>query len=187
MRAVLLVLVACGSPATPAPPASPPAAWHLPAGWKREEIPFPLAFAPSVAHRGVEELRFPPGFLTAGSPNRWSYAFEWKVSDAADLDAPALAAELTAYFRGLLVAVDGDKHRFDPTAITATAEPQGDAFVLGAHVFDAFGDGAAIDLVGWAKRTACSRDRVVWRFVLAPAASPIRAELDALARRPPCG
>jgi hypothetical protein len=194
VRALLVFLVACGSstkeppPAPVAPTPSPTAiesSWRLPEGWTREEIPFPLEFAPSIPHQGIEELRFPPGFLK-DSPNRWSYAFEWIVTDPADLDAPALAAELTAYFRGLLVSVDGDKKRFDPNGITVTAEARGDSFVIAAHVFDAFGDGAPIDLQGWAKRTACGTSRVVWRFVMAPAASPIRKELDELAALPPC-
>jgi hypothetical protein len=57
----------------PAPAASAPiqavdaprdaTAWETPAGWRTETIPFPLEFAPSIAHAGVEELRFPPGFL----------------------------------------------------------------------------------------------------------------------------
>lgn len=195
-RALLVVCVACGSRAHEPPPtppvatppanASSPSSWLLPEGWTREEIPFPLEFAPSIPHRGVEELRFPPGFLKADSPNRWSYAFEWVVTDAADLDAPVLAAELTAYFRGLLVSVDGDKKRFDPTAIIATADAREDMFVVKARIFDAFGDAKAIELEGWARRTACGSERVVWRFVMAPPSSPIRKELDDLAARPPC-
>ncbi len=184
MRAlVLVVALGCGS----APQAKPAVAWPVPAGWKSETIPFPLDFAPSLAHRGVEELRFPPGFLTPESPNRWSYAFEWRITDAADLDAVALGAELTAYFRGLLVAVDGDKKRIDANAITASAEMQGEVFVVKARVLDAFNDAAAIELEGTAKRTACGDAKIVWRFVLAPATSPVRGELDALASLDPCG
>jgi hypothetical protein len=196
-RVLLVIAMGCGNsssapvapvekptPVAPSDAAAAPA-WHVPEGWGRETIPFPLEFAPSLAHTGVEELRFAPGFLKEGSPNRWSYAFEWNITDAADLDAPALAAELTAYFRGLLVSVDGDKKRIDPAAITASAEKRGDVFVLKAHVFDTFGDAKAIDLEGWAKRTVCP-GRVVWRFVLAPAASPVRSELDDLAARAPC-
>jgi hypothetical protein len=183
----VLIAVGCGAPA-PAPPATPAGhGWPLPEGWKREEIPFPLGFAPTLNHQGVEELRFPPGFLVAASPNRWSYAFEWKLTDEADLDAAALGAELVTYFRGLLVAVDADRHRFDPTAITARATPLGDGFAIEAHVFDAFGDAAAIDLVGTARRHMCAPHRVVWRFVLAPSTAPIRTTLDDLAATRPCG
>lgn len=188
-RVLVLAVAACGSssspPSAPAPAPAAAEAWPLPAGWKREEIPFPLEFAPSLAHQGVEELRFPPGFLEVGAPARWSYVFEWRLRDAAELDAVALGAELTAYFRGLLVAVDGDKKRIDPSAIVATAELRGDRFALTAHVIDAFRDAAAIDLVGTAKRTQCA-GVVVWRFVLAPAASPLRTQLDELAAHAPC-
>jgi hypothetical protein len=191
-RALLVFAIGCGAtrrpstpPAAPLPKTEAPPSWPVPEGWKRETIPFPLEFAPSLAHRGVEELRFPPGFLK-DSPNRWSYAFEWAITDEADLDATQLAAELVTYFRGLLVAVDGDKRRFDPDKITAIAEKRGDTFAVKAFIFDAFGAGNPVALEGTAKRTSCGPQRTVWRFVLAPAVSPIRAELDALAARAVC-
>src|SRR5262245_48641243 len=119
-RALLVLAIGCGSSAPPvkSAPVEAKPSWPVPEGWKSETIPFPLDFAPSLAHRGVEELRFPPGFLKAGAPNRWSYAFEWNLQDSADLDADTLGRELVEYFRGLLVNVDGDKKRFDPQLIT---------------------------------------------------------------------
>lgn len=182
MKCVVALMVAgCGAAA----PAH--RGWPVPDGWKREQIPFPLEFAPTLDHRGIEELRFPPGFLKPDSPNRWSYTFEWQLTDEAALDATALGTEIATYFRGLLGSVDGDRHRFDPAEITARAAPQGDSFAIDAHVFDAFGDGSVVDLVGTARRHACPDHRVVWRFVLAPQASPIRATLDELAAKSPCG
>jgi hypothetical protein len=185
--ALAAVLAACSSPEprAPQPPPAPPT-WPLPAGWKHETIPFPLEFAPSLAHRGVEELRFPPGFLDEASPNRWSYAFVWRLDDAAALEAPQVAAELVAYFRGLLVSVDGDKQRIDPSQITATAERKGDGFALTAHIIDTFTSATAVDLVGTARRTSCGTGSL-WTFVLAPAASPVRAALDDLAAQAACG
>ena len=182
---MVLVLAACGSSAPPAPRAVP-ATWPVPSGWKHELIPFPLDFAPSLAHRGVEELRFPPGFLDEASPNRWSYAFVWRLEDPAALEAPQLTAELVAYFRGLLVSVDGDKQRLDPSQITAATESNADGFALTAHIIDTFTSAAAVDLVGTARRTACGTGSL-WTFVLAPAASPIRATLDELAAQAACG
>ena len=67
-----LALTACGGggrssakapPAAVVAPTAPPV-WAVPVGWKAETIPFPLGFAPGLAYRGVEELRFPPGFFT---------------------------------------------------------------------------------------------------------------------------
>ena len=190
------VLAGCGSsePAAPVTPTAPsaapvkPAAWRVPDGWKGETIPFPLEFAPSIAHRGAEELRFPPGFLEPGTPGYWSYAFTWRTEDAADMDGAALAAELTAYFEGLIAAVD-DKQRIDAAAresIAVRAEPDGPGrWKLTAHVFDAFKTAAPIDLVGWASRKPCGSG-ALWVFVLARADSPLRAELDELARSAGC-
>lgn len=182
-RALALVLAACGT----APPAPAPTvtSWRVPAGWKQETIPFPLGFAPSLAHRGVEELRFPPGFLDEASPNRWSYVFVWRLEDAATLDATQLGDELTTYFRGLLVAVDGDKKRIDPMQVTANASVHGSGFALRAHVIDTFKSAGPVDLVGTARRVACSRG-AMWVVVLAPEASPIRSDLEALGAEASC-
>jgi hypothetical protein len=169
--AAALSLAACGASH----------AWPVPAGYKHETIPFPLDFAPALAHRGTEELRFPPGFLDEHSPNHWSYAFVWRLDDPARLDDAALAAELTAYFRGLLTAVDGDKHRIDPAAITVQVERG----AIHAHILDAFGSAAPIELEGTARRTSCG-DGALWAFVLAPPQSPVRAQLDALAAAATC-
>lgn len=175
--AALLLLAGCSHA---------PEAWPIPTGWKHELIAFPLDFAPQLPHRGVEEIRFPPGFLDQKSPNHWSYAFVWRLDNPAVMDANGLAGELTAYFRGLCTAVDGDKHRFDPEQIAATAAPNGGAFDLRVHLFDAFGDGSAVDLVGHAGRRPCG-DGSLWTLVLAPAGSAITGQLDELAGQAACG
>lgn len=179
MRAYLLVLAACSSPAKPA-------AWPVPAGWKSEVIPFPLEFAPEITHQGAEELRFPKGFFKADSPEYFSYTFVWRTKDAAALDAAGLSSELTTYFRGLMKAVDEKKQQVtDIGAITATATPDGNRFAITAHIFDAFGAANAVDLEGWAERKPC-KTGALWVFVLAPKATAIRDQLDALARAAVC-
>lgn len=190
---VVLWLAACGAaPAPPAPaPAVPAAAaasspWPVPAGFRGETIPFPLDFAPGLAHKGVEELRFAPGFFDPGAPGYWSYAFVWRTDDAAALDAAALGEQLTVYFRGLIAAVD-EAHRIaDRDAIAVRATPSGARLSLAAHVFDAFRTKQPLDLVGWAERTACGPG-ALWRFVLAPAGSALRATLDDTAAAAACG
>ncbi|HEU4726455.1 MAG TPA: hypothetical protein VFT22_01140 [Kofleriaceae bacterium] len=185
--------LACGAP-TPAPPAEPTTKsagpWQTPERFRSETIPFPLDFAPAVAHRGFEELRFAPGFFDPAAPGYWSYAFVWRTEDDAALDAAALGAELTTYFRGLIDAVDEARAIADRDAIvvTAAAEPgSGGAgrLALAAHVFDAFKTKQPLDLVGWAERIPCGTG-ALWRFVLAPAASSLRPRLDGLARAAAC-
>jgi hypothetical protein len=122
-----------------APIAAP--AWVVPEGWRTETIPFPLEFAPSVAYRGVEELRFPKAFLTPDDDWFFSYAFVWYVAAPGPADAAALEQDLVAYFRGLAIAVGGED-RADIKAHAFAAELDGElgaGSVSGAVVaFDAF-------------------------------------------------
>jgi hypothetical protein len=196
-RALLGFLVACGSNGAPAKSESPkgepksepvlraPAKqpWPTPAGWKGETIPFPLDFAPTLAHRGVEELRFAPGMFDPAAPGYWSYAFVWRTDNVAQLDAKQLGDELTVYFRGLIAAVDKSLvARSGEIAATATGGPR---FELKARVIDAFKSKQPVDLVGWAERKACGSG-ALWIFVFAPPTSTLRGELDALAKSARC-
>jgi len=190
MRSLALVpcLVACGS-SPPAPPPEPTARqalpWAVPEGFRGETIPFPLEFAPSVSHKGVEELRFAPGFFEPGAAGYWSYTFVWRTEDPAAMDAAAVGAELTAYFRGLIDAVDQTRQITDRDAIAVHATPAGVRLALTAHVFDAFRTQQPLDLVGWAQRGVCGTG-ALWRFVLAPAASALRSQLEGLAAAAAC-
>jgi len=158
----------------------------VPPGWRSEVIKFPLDFAPSIAHRGFEDLRFPPGFFDPASGDYWSYTFLWRTEDLAQLDAAALGAELTAYFRGLVAAVDQKNRITARDEIVARATADGPArFQLSAHVFDAFKTAAPLDLAGFAERRPC-RVGALWVFVLAPAATQLRPRLEELARAARC-
>jgi hypothetical protein len=201
--ALALALAACGTsssasssstaarspgaaPAAVAPP--PEQLWPVPAGWRSEVIPFPLEFAPSITHRGLEDLRFPPGMFDPSSPDYWSYTFAWHTDDAAELDAGALGRELTAYFAGLIAAVD-TKERIAPAdreriAVQASRAENG-RFAITARVYDAFKTAAAVDLEGTASRRACGTG-ALWTFVLARPATATRAKLDALAAQSSC-
>src|SRR5258706_6245682 len=123
VKRALLVLAACSS----APAA--PTKWPVPPRWRTEVIPFPLDFAPSLAHKGVEEIRFPPGFFDPASPDRWSYAFVWRLDDAADLAPAVLGAELKTYFEGLTKAVDPEGKA--PVTVDVGAD-----YAIRAHLAD---------------------------------------------------
>jgi len=176
--ACLSVVVGCGAP---------PASWSVPPGWRGELIAFPLDFAPSLPQRGVEEIRFAPGFFDPAAPGYWSYAFVWRLDTEPAFDATSVAAQLTIYFRGLIDAVD-DKHEIasaDRDSIAVRAVPVGPRLDLAAHIVDAFASKQPLELTGSVTRLACARG-AVWVFVLAPARSRVRAELDQLAARVTC-
>jgi hypothetical protein len=134
---------------SPAPAAT--FSWPVPDGWKHETIPFPLDFAPSLAFRGSEELRFPPGMWKPDAPDYWSYAFVWWLEGRPALDARTLEDALARYFAGLSDAVGGKKYRFDPAHFRASLAPaqahDGRAVLRGeVNSYDAFVTGAPITL-----------------------------------------
>ena len=183
MKLAWLVVAACGAAPPQSAIESPPASWPVPAGWRAETIAFPLDFAPTLAHRGVEVIRFAPGFFDPKSAGYWSYAFAWRLDDAAQLDATALSAELTTYFRGLVTAVD-DKHRIpslDPIVVRVSSK-----LVIDATVIDAFTTAQPVRLMGTAQRHGCG-DGALWIFVLQPVDKPpISEQLNALASAATC-
>jgi hypothetical protein len=162
-----VALGACGASTVqpaPAPTRAPPPSsasahvaeegvvWSLPAGWKREVIPFPLEFALELAYRGKEVLRFAPRFFDAASPTYFSYAFAWVLDGAPPLDAPTLEADLARYFAGLCREVGGKKFQFDAARFRAHLAPS-EARRAGARAlhgtvdtYDPFGDGRPLTL-----------------------------------------
>ncbi|HXT00742.1 MAG TPA: hypothetical protein VN915_08720 [Elusimicrobiota bacterium] len=163
--------------------------WPVPAGWRKETIPFPLEFAPDLPHKGVEELRFGPGFAHPKEPDFWSYDFVWRLDDDAPVDEKTLSDELTRYFRGLNMAVGGKKYGFDAShfkaaisAVPASAGTTAAAFRGRVESYDAFATGKPIVLNVEARREACpdGRRRFV-SFAISPQAedAPVWASLRA--------
>ncbi|MBI3548398.1 MAG: hypothetical protein HY078_05015 [Elusimicrobia bacterium] len=162
--------------------ALPPAAahgfaWPAPAGWKTETIPFPLDFAPALKHKGVEELRFMPGFRDLKAEGYWSYAFLWWIEDAPP-DAKTLGDELLVYFRGLCDAVGGKKRKFDPTGYKVVLGASGEAKV---ETYDPFVTGQAITLNARHRTLKCDaekRNAVLVALSPRPFADPVWKTLD---------
>jgi hypothetical protein len=175
----LAVLVACGG-ARPG--------WPVPAGWRTETFAFPIEFAPALHHRGVEELRFAPGMFEPGSPGYWSYAFVWRLDDAAELTPEALAAELTAYYVGLEKALD-DKHAIEhPEATRVAVHQDAGGFAVDVQMFVVAKEAARpLELTGEAVRRACSDGGSLWVFALAPATTGVRPQLGRLVETAACG
>lgn len=168
--------------ATPAA-AAPGFTWPVPAGWRGETIPFPLEFAPDIPHRGVEELRFAPGFFDPAAPGYWTYAFAWVVTGERPLDPARLARELTAYFRGLTAAVAGGKKDGLPPPdldrVEVRLEPDGRGTV---RTFDAFGDGRQIDLDVAVVVQPCGSGKAVLFSAVRRGQPPLSPSVDEVVR-----
>jgi hypothetical protein len=162
--------------------------WPIPAGWKREVLPFPLDFAPELPYRGLEELRFMPGFFTPSAPDFWSYDFVWWLEDAPAFDAPTLSVALTKYFRGLALSVGKDKYSFDPQRFRAELAPRsaGSETILAGDVwsYDPFATGKELVLHVEASLKRCpraGRNALLFLVTPKPTDDPVWAELRACA------
>lgn len=87
-------------PATEETPYSLPA----PKDWFKEKIPFPIGFAPSIPYKGIEDIRFTPGWAKKTSEEYWSYAFLWYLDGKVKIKASILDSNMKAYYTGLIAA-----------------------------------------------------------------------------------
>lgn len=111
MRALLLLLLL-----TTLAPAQEklPFPWPAPEGFKSETLPFPLSFAPAIPYRGVEEIRFAPGFGKPDQPDWFTYSFIWFVRSDEKI---YWVRDLHRYFYGLMQAVGKQNPPPYPTSV----------------------------------------------------------------------
>jgi hypothetical protein len=167
-------------------PQSPPLVPPTPPDWQGERIEFPLDFAPDIALEGVEELRFAPGMFQPGSETHWTYIFglDVRAPEGGELDVDAAFVEdfLLRYYRGLCGAVAGSKGlAIDLEAIAAEVTGGGASFQATIELFDAFADGAPLDLA-FELLVHPKAEGVEMLGLAAPdgASEEVRAELTAL-------
>ena len=80
------------------------APYSLPApkDWGIERFLVPPGFAPSITYKGVEDIRFAPGWAKQTSEEYWSYAFLWFLESKPALTEASIERDLKAYYTGLL-------------------------------------------------------------------------------------
>jgi hypothetical protein len=80
----------------------PPYNLFIPAGWNEERFSLPPDFASQINYKGVEEIRFAPGWGEIKSEEHWSYSFVWWLDETPKVDAAILQSNLKAYYTGLV-------------------------------------------------------------------------------------
>jgi len=80
----------------------PPYMLDIPKGWGVERFTLPPQFASQMSFRGIEELRFPPGWGDSASTEYWSYAYLWWLKGTSAVDAQGLQTNLQALYTGLV-------------------------------------------------------------------------------------
>jgi len=76
----------------------------LPKDWNFERFLIPIGFAPEIPYKGIEDIRFTPGWAKKTSEEYWTYAFLWWLDGPPKTDAQIIAANLKAYYTGLYKA-----------------------------------------------------------------------------------
>src|SRR5262245_29619798 len=71
-------------------------------GWGIERFLIPISFAPSIPYKGVEDIRFTPGWAKKTSNEYWSYAFLWYLDGTVTFDAKTIENNLKEYYTGLV-------------------------------------------------------------------------------------
>ena len=154
----------------------------LPDGWRSESFPFPLAFAPDLPHRGVEEIRFAPGWSDAEAEDFWSYVFVWWIEPAGTVAVATLEEQLESYFRGLAAGAEVDQAVVQEE-VDARLEATDEGYRGTVRIVDTFATQAPLDLFMDASRVSCpAAERELWIFSWSPQDRdhPIWQELHAI-------
>src|SRR6188472_3406133 len=91
----------------------------FPQGWGTEIFSLPPTFAPAITYKGVEDIRFAPGWAKAASNEYWTYCFLWYLEDSIQTDATIIETNLKAYYTGL-IASNTQKSKFSTGSIPDT-------------------------------------------------------------------
>ncbi|HTL08822.1 MAG TPA: hypothetical protein VL307_11210 [Chitinophagaceae bacterium] len=75
---------------------------EMPQGWDIERFLIPIEFAPSIPYKGIEDIRFTPGWGNVKSNEYWTYGFLWYLDNKPQMTATIVASNLRAYYSGLV-------------------------------------------------------------------------------------
>jgi hypothetical protein len=97
-----------------------------PANWGIERFPIPIGFAPQIPYKGLEDIRFSPGWAKASSDDYWTYAFLWYLDGDVKMDTKIIESNLQQYYRGLITANGSDNSSSVVTAFKEVAKDSND-------------------------------------------------------------
>lgn len=79
-----------------------PYSLEIPHGWTIERFLIPIEFAPQIPYKGIEDIRFTPGWGSSKSNEYWTYAFLWYLDGTPKINLKNIKANLKAYDSGLV-------------------------------------------------------------------------------------
>jgi len=94
-------------------------------GWDVERFLIPISFAPSILYKGIEDIRFAPGWAKKTTNEYWSYAFLWYLDGTPTFDGKTIENNLKAYYTGLIkVNSDSSKIADKLFPVTSSIKPR---------------------------------------------------------------
>jgi hypothetical protein len=75
---------------------------NAPQDWGIERFLIPIEFAPQIPYKGVEDVRFTPGWGKPTSDEYWSYAFLWYLDGSPTTNEKIIEGNLNSYYTGLI-------------------------------------------------------------------------------------
>jgi len=74
----------------------------FPEGWGVERFLIPIEFASSIPYKGIEDIRFTPGWGDPKTEEYWTYAFLWYLDEMPATSETVIQTNLNAYYTGLI-------------------------------------------------------------------------------------
>jgi hypothetical protein len=102
---------------------SDPFSYTAPGDWRLERADFPLPWAPTLRHTGLEELFFAPDFDNPDSKQYHTFAFFLWIAGEFPESSANVQSELHEYFLGVSSQRATSRNFvFDPSQVTVTVE-----------------------------------------------------------------
>jgi len=123
-----------------------PYVYNAPKEWNHELIMFPMDFAPSIAYKGFEDLRFAPGWGDPKSPDKFAYSILWWLDGVYQIDESSLVKDLESYYTGITkrraIADKLDMKAWKPAKVQVekmkTAKGDRETYTGNAAMFDSW-------------------------------------------------
>ena len=167
--------------------------YTIPGTWQMDpRYSFPLPWAPTIAHKGFEDLSFAPGFDDLDSPEYHSYLFLWWLDGQPEISAAELQDDMATYFRGL-AEQRGRNNGFKPdlsrVAAQYTPSPNGPSqfggqpaanFSGAVTIYDRHGNLISLYSEVASSHFASNHTAVYFAMSKSPRPAPLWTQLDAV-------
>lgn len=149
--------------------------------WGKELFAMPLHFARDIKLNGIEDARFPKGWLNTESHEFWSYVFGWNVSLTEELTESQLEDYMQKYYDGLSNDVNKDRDRNLPKAIAKFSKTDALSFEGKVTIYDSFVTKKQLDLNIRVTQQIChdkNKSAIIFRISPAPFINQIWNKLE---------